>query len=191
MTSLKHNNRDLTEAKYQEPAHRHINQELSDDNIYIKRGNLKETYDELFGEALENYNAKQKRAARKITDYYQHVKKSKTLDLQREIVVTVEKKEFSIDEFKTLMDMPRSYKRKIAQNYWNSSQNEMRLQFGFVADQANRVKKVLDKKLYDLLDSEIDKLMEGVRELADVLGLEIEELPLDFPFFCVTCRGGR
>lgn len=93
MTSLKHNNRDLTEAEYQEPAHRHINQELSDDNIYIKRGNLKETYDELFGEALANYNAKQKRADRKITDYYQHVKKSKTLDLQREIVVTVGKKE--------------------------------------------------------------------------------------------------
>jgi len=67
----------------------------------------------------------------------------------------------------------------------------MRLQFGFVTDQANRVKKVLDKKRYDLLDSEIDKLVEEVRELADILGLEIEELPLDFPFFCVTCRGGR
>ena len=51
-------------------------------------------------------------------------------------------------------------KRKIAQNYWNTSQNEMRLQFGFVADQANQVKKVLDKKRYDLLDSEIDKLTE-------------------------------
>lgn len=79
-------------------------------------------------------------------------------------------------------------KRKIAQNYWNSSQNEMRLQFGFVADQANRVKKVLDKKRYDLLESEIDKLMEEVRGLADVLGLEIEELPLDFPFFALPAE---
>lgn len=79
-------------------------------------------------------------------------------------------------------------KRKIAQNYWNSSQNEMRLQFGFVADQANRIKKVLDKKRYDLLDSEIDKLMEEVRELADVLGLEIEELPLNFPFFALLAE---
>lgn len=79
-------------------------------------------------------------------------------------------------------------KRKITQNYWNSSQNEMRLQFGFVTDQANRVKKVLDKKRYDLLDSEIDKLVEEVRELADVLGLEIEELPLDFPFFALPAE---
>lgn len=76
-------------------------------------------------------------------------------------------------------------KRKIAQNYWNSSQNEIKLQFSFVADQANRLKKVLDKNRYDLLDSEIDKLMEEVRELADVLGLGIEELPLDFPFFAL------
>ena len=41
---------------------------------------------------------------------------------------------------------------------------------------------------YDLLDSEIDKLMEEVRELADVLGLEIEELPLDFPFFALPAE---
>lgn len=79
-------------------------------------------------------------------------------------------------------------KRKIAQNYWNTSQNEMRLQFGFVAGQANRVKKVLDKKRYDLLDSEIDKLTEEVRELADILGLEIEEFPLDFPFFALPAE---
>lgn len=79
-------------------------------------------------------------------------------------------------------------KRKIAQNYWNTSQNEMRLQFGFVAGQANRVKKVLDKKRYDLLDSEIDKLTEEVRELADILGLEIEEFPLDFSFFALPAE---
>ena len=50
------------------------------------------------------------------------------------------------------------------------------------------MKKVLDKKRYDLLDSEIDKLTEEVRELADVLGLEIEELPLDFPFFALPAE---
>ena len=106
MTSLKHNNRELTEAEYQEPAHKHIQQDRSSENIYIKKGNLKETYDELFGEALKKYNAKQKRADRKITDYYQHVKKSKTLDLQREIVVTVGKKEdwenLSLDDKKAV-----------------------------------------------------------------------------------------
>lgn len=93
MTSLKHNNRDLTEAEFNEPAHQHIQRDLSDENIYIKQGNIKETYDELFGEALEKYNSKQKRADRRIEDYYHHVKKSKTLDLQREIVVSVGTKE--------------------------------------------------------------------------------------------------
>ncbi|EPV91179.1 hypothetical protein CSW65_13355 [Streptococcus agalactiae] len=58
-----------------------------------------------------------------------------------------------------------------------------------VADQANKVKKVLAKKRYDLLDEEIDKLMNEVRELADVLGIEIDELPLDFPFFALTAEG--
>ena len=50
------------------------------------------------------------------------------------------------------------------------------------------LKKVLDKNRYDSLNSEIDKLMEEVRGLADVLGLEIEELPLDFPFFALPAE---
>ncbi|WP_438478859.1 hypothetical protein [Streptococcus pluranimalium] len=81
-------------------------------------------------------------------------------------------------------------KREIAQNYWDSSQRAIKSHFDFVADQANKVKKVLAKKRYDLLDEEIDKLMNEVRELADVLGIEIDELPLDFPFFALTAEGG-
>lgn len=79
-------------------------------------------------------------------------------------------------------------KREIAQNYWDSSQRAIQAQFGFVADQANKTKKVLAKKRYDLLDEEIDKLMNEVRELADVLGIEIDELPLNFPFFALTAE---
>uniref|UniRef100_UPI003F6929D2 hypothetical protein n=1 Tax=Streptococcus pluranimalium TaxID=82348 RepID=UPI003F6929D2 len=81
-------------------------------------------------------------------------------------------------------------KREIAQNYWDSSQRAIKSHFDFVADQANKVKKVLAKKRYDLLDEEIDKLMNEVRELADVLGIEIDDLPLDFPFFALTAEGG-
>ncbi|HGD3372891.1 TPA: hypothetical protein ACIOEM_002110 [Streptococcus agalactiae] len=80
-------------------------------------------------------------------------------------------------------------KREIAQNYWDSSQRAIKSHFDFVADQANKVKKVLAKKRYDLLDEEIDKLMNEIRELADVLGIEIDELPLDFPFFALTAEG--
>lgn len=87
MTSIKHNNRELTAKEFQEPAHRHIIQELSGDNLYLKHEDLKMVYDHLFGEALQEYNAKQKRKDRKIADFYHHVKKSKTLDLQREFIV--------------------------------------------------------------------------------------------------------
>ena len=75
--------------------------------------------------------------------------------------------------------------REGAFDFQTSQQN----QFDFVADQANKVKKVLAKKRYDLLDEEIDKLMNEVRELADVLGIEIDELPLDYPFFALTAEG--
>lgn len=93
MTSIKHNNRDLTDKEFQEPAHRHINQDLSGDNLYLKQENLKQVYNQLFGEALQEYNKKQKRKDRKIDDFYHHVKQSKTLDLQREFIVGLGSKE--------------------------------------------------------------------------------------------------
>ncbi|MGT2755528.1 hypothetical protein [Streptococcus ovis] len=79
-------------------------------------------------------------------------------------------------------------KRKIAQNYWDSSQREITYQFGFVADQANKVKKVLSKKRFDLLETEIDTLMKEIRELADVLGIDFDELPLHLPFFALPAE---
>lgn len=80
-------------------------------------------------------------------------------------------------------------KQKIARNYWDSSQRDIQYQFDFVADQANKVKKVLAKKRYELLDEEVDKLMFEVKQLADVLGIEIDELPLDYPFFALLEEG--
>ncbi|HEL2455043.1 TPA: plasmid recombination protein [Streptococcus suis] len=93
MTSIKHNNRDLTEEEYLEVQYQHIDQSKSGDNIYIKQENLKEVYQTLFGKSLAEYNAKQKRKDRMISDYYQHVKKSKTLDLQREFIVGIGNKQ--------------------------------------------------------------------------------------------------
>ncbi|WP_421038492.1 hypothetical protein [Streptococcus hyointestinalis] len=94
------------------------------------------------------------------------------------------------DSFHALADHVNAMekKRKIAQNYWDSSQSEITHQFGFVADQANKVKKVLAKKRFDLLEHEIETLMEEVRELADVLGIEFDELPLHFPFFALPAE---
>ena len=74
-------------------------------------------------------------------------------------------------------------KQRIAQNYWDSSRRDIEFQFEFVASQIARVKKVLDKKRYELLEGEINELQKEIATLADVLGLESEELPKHLPFY--------
>ncbi|WP_422802310.1 IS3 family transposase [Streptococcus thoraltensis] len=69
MTNLKHNNRELTELEYKQLAHKHIQRENSHHNIVVRQESLDEVYQKEFGQALEEYNAKQKRTDRKIKDY--------------------------------------------------------------------------------------------------------------------------
>ena len=89
MTNIRHNNRDLSEEEFKSNEHKHINRALSHENITIIKRDIKEVYHDEFDDALNTYNLKQRRKDRKIEDYYKHVKKSKTLDLQREFVVSV------------------------------------------------------------------------------------------------------
>ena len=88
-TNIRHNNRELTEKEFKSDAHKHIQREKSKYNIQIVKRDIKDVYHELLDDALNAYNAKQKRKDRKIDDYYKHVQKSKNLDLQREFIVTV------------------------------------------------------------------------------------------------------
>lgn len=88
-TNIRHNNRELTEKEFRSDAHKHIQREKTKYNIQIVKRNIKDVYHDLFDNALNAYNAKQKRKDRKIDDYYKHVQKSKNLDLQREFIVTV------------------------------------------------------------------------------------------------------
>ena len=88
-TNIRHNNRELTEKEFNSDAHKHIQREKSKYNIQIFKHDIKDVYHDLFDDALNAYNAKQKRKDRKIDDYYKHVQKSKNLDLQREFIVTV------------------------------------------------------------------------------------------------------
>lgn len=88
-TSIKHNNREFDENDWNTKYHKHIDREKSGSNQYLVKKNIHEMYDELFGEAVEEYNAKQKRNDRKIEDYFSHVNKSKTLELQREFIVQI------------------------------------------------------------------------------------------------------
>lgn len=88
-TNIRHNNRELTEKEFRSDAHKHIKREKSKYNIQIFKRDIKDVYHDLFDDALNAYNSKQKRKDRKIDDYYKHVQKSKNLDLQREFIVAV------------------------------------------------------------------------------------------------------
>lgn len=98
-TSIKHNNRKFDEKDWESDYHKHIDRFRSENNRYLVQRDIHEMYDEIFGRALEVYNSKQKRKDRRISDYYQHVKKSKTLELQREFIIQVGNVEdFQIEE---------------------------------------------------------------------------------------------
>ena len=67
--SLGHNNRRF-HTKNVDPS-------LTPQNVVFVHQELKDAYREIFGEALERYNQKQKRNDRKIPDYLEHIQKSK------------------------------------------------------------------------------------------------------------------
>lgn len=73
--SQMHNRREY--EKYGKPTPDNIDVSKSHENITLVDRGIKEAYREIFGEALDKYNAKQKRADRKIEDYCDHIKKSK------------------------------------------------------------------------------------------------------------------
>lgn len=76
---LDHNNRVITA--------RNVDVSRTADNITYTKIDLRDFYQQVFGEALAEYNAKQKRTDRQITDYYEHVKKSGKGKLFYEVVV--------------------------------------------------------------------------------------------------------
>lgn len=63
--SLSHNNRAF--------AAKNIDSSRTADNIVFVQQDLGEAYHQLFDEAIERYNARQKRNDRKISDYFQYL----------------------------------------------------------------------------------------------------------------------
>lgn len=97
-TNIKYNNREMTEK--QKAKHPHIDYTKSHENNYLVKKDIQAVYHEEFDEALDTYNAKQKRKDRQIKDYYKHVKVGKRTALQHEIVVQLandENFEFDIE----------------------------------------------------------------------------------------------
>lgn len=73
--SQMHNRRDY--EKIGKPIPDNIDVSKTSENITIVNKDIRQAYQEIFGEALKQYNGKQKRADRKIEDYCDHIKKSK------------------------------------------------------------------------------------------------------------------
>lgn len=70
-----HNRRDYEKIGKSIPEN--IDSSKTAENITLVDKDIRQAYQEIFGDALEKYNSKQKRADRKIEDYLDHIQKSK------------------------------------------------------------------------------------------------------------------
>ncbi|MBG9585332.1 mobilization protein, partial [Bacillus thuringiensis] len=82
-SSISHNNRENIHGN---PG---IDPSRLKENIYFVQKDIRSVYKEIFQEAVDTYNEKQKRNDRKITDYYEKIKKSEKVHEQRELVVAI------------------------------------------------------------------------------------------------------
>lgn len=123
-TSISHNNRDLDYEQKQNQWHKHIDHERSSENKYLVQKDIKEMYEEIFGDAVAEYNAKQKRNDRKIKNYYSKVLKDKKLEPQREFILQLgDKNDFESGTIKNLSDVSNEILEKYVENFENRNPN--------------------------------------------------------------------
>lgn len=72
---------------------KNVDQERSRYNVEFCHSDIKEVYHKLFDEALERYNAKQKRSDRKIDDYYEKIRQGKQEKLFHEVIFQIGNKD--------------------------------------------------------------------------------------------------
>ena len=78
-TNVAHSNREFI-AKNVDQKRTHL-------NVTYAREDVRDAYDKLFGRAVAEYNKKQKRADRRITDYYNHIANGKREEAFYEAIV--------------------------------------------------------------------------------------------------------
>ena len=83
--SLKHNRRAFTAEN--------VDAERTQYNVVYKDEPIKQVYHELFDDALERYNSKQKRKDRCISDYYEHLRTGKQEKVFHELIVQIGNKD--------------------------------------------------------------------------------------------------
>ena len=86
-TSIKHNERKPDDKEDLKDYGKHINWSKTADNKILISKPIKQVYKDVFQDAVDEYNKKQKRSDRKIKNYFSKVKKSKNLDAQKEFIV--------------------------------------------------------------------------------------------------------
>ena len=72
---------------------KNVDKERSRHNVEFCHLDIKEIYHELFDEALERYNAKQKRSDRKINNYYEKIRQGKQEKLFHEVIFQIGNKD--------------------------------------------------------------------------------------------------
>lgn len=72
---------------------KNVDQERSKYNVEFCHSDIKEVYHKLFDEALERYNAKQKRSDRNINDYYEKIRQGKQEKLFHEVIFQIGNKD--------------------------------------------------------------------------------------------------
>ena len=72
---------------------KNVDKERSVYNMEFCHKSIKKVYHELFDEALERYNAKQKRGDRKIDSYYEKIRQSKQEKLFHEVIFQIGNKD--------------------------------------------------------------------------------------------------
>lgn len=72
---------------------KNVDQERSRYNVEFCHSDIKEVYHKLFDDALERYNAKQKRSDRKIDDYYEKIRQGKQEKLFHEVIFQIGNKD--------------------------------------------------------------------------------------------------
>ena len=72
---------------------KNVDKERSEYNVEFCNKDIKKVYHELFDEAKERYNAKQKRSDRKIDNYYEKIRQSKQEKLFHEVIFQIGNKD--------------------------------------------------------------------------------------------------
>lgn len=72
---------------------KNVDRERSRNNVEFCHTDIKKVYHELFDDALERYNAKQKRSDRKIDSYYEKIRQSKQEKLYHEVIFQIGNKD--------------------------------------------------------------------------------------------------